>query len=237
MLRQLVAASAVVALLAPASAEAQDITALCEKARRPPVGAWSEFKWVGGRQDGATVRLSIVGSERREGAQYLWMEMMMRGFPLGPERQQGERNTRMISKVLIESFGPGTCIPHVSIIKFGDNPAMEMPAAQSRMATQGAPTLRGCRDAKVIGWESVTVPAGTFRAIHIKNATGSSDSWVAPDLPFALVKELDSEDGQSRQMLLIGHGMGARTQITERPRPWDPRAFMQMVTGRTPPGH
>ena len=235
MLRQLLAASALVALLAPA-AGAQDITALCEKARRPPVGAWSEFKWVGGRQDGATVRLSIVGSERREGAEYLWMEMMMRGFPMGPERQQGERPTRMISKVLIEGFGPGMGTPRATIIKFGDNPAMEMPAAQSRMSTQNAPTLNGCRNAKVIGWESVTVPAGTFRAIHVKNATGNSDSWVTAELPFALVKEQDSEDGQSRQMLLIGHGMGARTAITEHPRPWDPRAFMQMVTGRTGPG-
>ena len=32
-------------------------------------------------------------------------------------------------------------------------------------------------------------------------------------------------------MVLIGHGMGARSQITERPRPFDPQLFMQMMTG------
>lgn len=238
MLRQLVAASAVVALLAPASAEAQDITALCEKARRPPVGAWSEFKWVGGRNDGASIRMSIVGTERREGADYLWMEIVMRDFPMGPARQQGgtpRAMPRIVSKVLVPGFGVGPSSPRATIMKLGDAPAMEMPVAQGQVGTAGAPNLDACRSAKVVGWESVTVPAGTFRAIHILNANGQGDSWVAPNLPFALVKEAGTDGGQSRQMVLTGHGTGARSLITEKPRPFDAHLFMQMMTGGQSP--
>jgi phage terminase large subunit-like protein len=63
-----IAAAAVSIVLLPAALRAQDLVALCRQAQHPPVGAWSEFRMVGGREDGATVRISIVGSERREGA-------------------------------------------------------------------------------------------------------------------------------------------------------------------------
>lgn len=233
MLRQLVAASALISCCVPAVAPAQDLASLCEKARRPAVGAWSEFKWVGGRNDGATIRMSVVGTERRAGTDLLWMEMVMRDFPMGPRQRTGERQrtARIVSKVLVEGFGGGDYSPRASIMKLGDGPAMEMPMGQSRMGTAGAPNLDACRSAKVVGWESVTVPAGTFRALHVQSTSGRDDTWVVPNLPFALVKESASDDGQGHQMVLIGHGMGARSLITEKPRPFDPHLFMQMMTG------
>jgi hypothetical protein len=233
MMRRIAAAAALILLL-PALAAAQDLVSLCERARHPAVGAWSEFKWVGGRNDGATIRMSIVGKERREGADYLWMEIVMRDFPMGSGRQQAEAPRRMISKMLVPGFGAGAGSPRAAIIKLGDLPAMEMPVGQSRMGAQGAPNLEACQNAKVVGWESVTVPAGTFRAIHIVGANGRGDSWVAPNLPFALVKEVGNDEGQSRQMVLIAHGMGARSLITERPQPFDPRLFAEMMSGRRP---
>ena len=162
-----VAASALIALAASsAAARAQDITSLCERARHPAVGAWSEFKWVGGRNDGASIRMSIVGTERREGADYLWMEIVMRDFPMGPARQQGgtpRAMPRIVSKVLVPGFGVGPSSPRATIMKLGDAPAMEMPVAQGQVGTAGAPNLDACRSAKVVGWEAVTGPAGTFR--------------------------------------------------------------------------
>ncbi len=234
MLRRAVAASALIALAVPAGARAQDLEALCRKAQRPPVGAWSEFRMVGGRDDGATIRMSVVGSERREGTDYLWMEMVMHGFPMAAEERQGGPRTapRVISKLLVPGLGPASGGPRATIFKIGDNPAMELPASQSRMTPRQGPNLEACRDAKVIGWESVTVPAGTFRAIHVVASSGRGDTWVVPDLPFAVVKEAGHQESQ---MVLVAHGRGARTQITERPRPWNPQAFMQMMTGRGAP--
>lgn len=233
MLRPVVAVLALVVVV-PSVACAQDMAALCRRVRHPPVGAWSEFKFVGGRNDAATIRMSIVGTENREGAGYLWLEMAMRGFAMGSGGEGGARESRpMITRMLVTDYGPGMRAARATIMKIGGAPAMEMPGGRSRgPGAAGAPTLENCRNAKVIGWESVTVPAGTFRALHVVNASGRGDSWIDPELPFALVKEATGgEEEQRHQLVLIAHGMGARSQITERPRPFDPRLFMQMMTG------
>jgi hypothetical protein len=216
----------------PGVAGAQDLAAVCEKARHPAVGSWSQFQWRGGRNDGATLRMSVVGGERRSGADYIWLEIVMRGFPVGPAGQAGARDTapRIVSKVLVPGFGGGQGAPLASMIKVGAMPAMQMPTEAGR-ATPGAPGLDMCANARVVGWESVTVPAGTFRALHVVAATGNSDDWFVPDLPFALVKEAGTEEGQPRQLLLVARGTGARSLITETPQPFDARRFAQMMMG------
>ena len=232
MLRPVVAASLLTALAAASAARAQDLAALCEKVRRPPVGAWSQFRYEGGRNEGATIRMSIVGTERQEGTEYLWLEVAMHGFGAGREGAAASRT--MISKLLIRGFGPAAGAPRMSVMKIGDAPAMEMPAGRSRAGAGGAPMLENCLNAKVVGWESVTVPAGTFRALHIINAAGRNDSWIDPDLPFALVKEASNDQGGRGQLVLVSRGTGARSASTERPRPYDPRLLMEMMTGERP---
>ncbi len=230
MLRRLAIASAFAALVLPATSAAQDLNAICEKAQRPRVGAWSEFRMEGGRNDGATMRMSVVGSERRSGTEYLWMEFVMRGFGAGRgEHAAGPH--RMISKMLVTGLGPAAGRPAATIVKVDDQPAMEMPQGRPSPGGPSQAGLQHCRDSKVVGWESVTVPAGTFRALHVINESGRGETWVNPDLPFALVKEVGNEEGQRTQTVLTGRGMGARSQITERPRPFDAQAFMRMMTG------
>ena len=227
MMHRIAAATFLVAL-APVVTAAQDLTSICETVQHPRVGAWSEFKMIGGRNDGATMRMSVVGTERREGAAYLWLEIVMRGFGAGRgEDASGPR--LMISKMLVPGFGPGMGQPAVTIVKIDDVPAMEMPHGGQG---PGSPKsgLENCRNARVVGWESVTVPAGTFRALHVVGASGHSDSWVNPDLPFALVKE-NANDEEHTQTVLVGHGTGARSQITERPRPFDAQLFMRGLAG------
>jgi hypothetical protein len=230
MLRRLVAASAFAALVLPGTAAAQDLMSICQKAQHPRVGAWSEFKVVGGRNDGGTMRMSVVGTERRGGTEYFWLEFMMRGFFRG-RGEEGAGPERMISKMLVPGLGPGMGRPVATVVKVGDSPAMQMPTGRPSPGGQGRTGLENCRDAKVVGWESVTVPAGRFRALHITGASRHADSWVDPDLPFALVKEASSDEGERSQTVLTGHGMGARSQITERPRPFDAQLMMQMLTG------
>ncbi len=230
MLRRLVAATALFALALPAAAAAQDLSSICEKAMQPRVGAWAQYRMVGGRNDGATMRMSIVGTERRAGTAYYWLEVVMQGFGRG-RGEQGAGPQRMVSKLLVQGLGPAAGRPAATIVKLDDGPAMEMPQGRPSPGGAGPTGLQECRDAKVVGWESVTVPAGRFRALHVRNASGRGESWVAPDLPFALVKEASSEDGQGTSTVLTGRGTGARSLITERPRPFDPQLFMRMMTG------
>ena len=61
--------------------------------------------------------------------------------------------------------------------------------------------------------------------------SSAADTWLAPDLPFALVKEAGTDEDGPRQLVLTAHGSGARSLITGTPRPWDPRLFAQMMSG------
>jgi len=227
MLGRLTVAAAAT-LVGVSAARAQNLSAICDRAVHPPVGAWSEFRLVGGRQEGSTVRVAVVGKETRGGSPYLWIELEMHGLVMGPGN--GHPVT-VISKALVPDLDRGMGHARERIMKFGDQPAMELPADQASptASTPGSDVLSGCRNAKVVGWERVTVPAGTFRALHVKDARGGGDTWVDPDLPLAVVKG-SSQEGRSG-MELVAHGTGARSRITGKPRPWNPMEFRMMMMG------
>ena len=71
-----------------------------------------------------------------------------------------------------------------------------------------------CATAQVVGWESVTVPAGTFRALHIRTEDGG-EAWIAHEVPFGMV-QVKSRNGFV--MVLTGRGTGAKSSITETPQ-------------------
>ena len=226
MLRRLAVASVLLLLAAPA-VRAQNLVDICRKAIRPPLGGWARYRFEGGRESGATVRMAIVGSESHGDTTYLWVEVAAHGFRMG--REEGGDTLSLINKMLVPGIGPGMASPRAMVMKFGSLPAMEMPMGQpgELRLPPGSDALRACADAKAVGWESVTVPAGTFRALHVQNAEGRGDSWVVPDMPFAIVKVATGRD--AGDMVLVSHGMGARSEITETPQPFNPAAFAQLM--------
>jgi len=74
---------------------------------------------------------------------------------------------------------------------------------------------RKCQQMDVVGWEQLTVPAGSFRALHIKDAAEQADAWLVPDVYFGLVRAT-LKDGSSMEM--TGKGTGAKSSITETPQ-------------------
>jgi hypothetical protein len=224
------------AAAAPA-ARAQDLASICRGVIHPPVGAWSEFKVVGGRADGATMKMAVVGSETRADTALLWIEYVAHGFPAGSGAGPGD-TLSFIHKMLVPGYGPGMEQPRALIVKVGSAPAMQMPVGQpGGPGGPGSTPLEDCASGTVVGWESVTVPAGTFRALHVRDAKDSGDAWIAPALPFALVKAaMGGAEGDSGDMVLTAHGTGAKSEITETPRPYDPQAFWQMML-RADSGH
>lgn len=226
-----IAVAALVLLLAAPPGWAQDLATVCRGVMHPPVGAWSEFRMEGGSTPGSSMRMAVVGQETRGGTHYLWMEFAAHGFPMGGAEGGGD-TISMINKILVPGFGPEMSEPAAVVMKFGSMPAMEMPAggAEHGPEAPGSTSLTDCTSSRVIGWESVTVPAGTFRALHVQDPDGSGDSWVVPNLPFGVVQALTGEEpGDSERMVLVAHGMGARSAIVEKPRPFDQAAFMQMM--------
>lgn len=225
MLRPVVALAAL--SLAAAPVQAQDLVALCKQISHPPVGAWSSYRMIGGQEDGATMRLSVVGSEVHGDTTYLWVEWALAGMN-GPNGQK----MSVTSKMLVPSFGPGMSSPRSMIMKFGASPAMTMPmdGPMGKMGTEDRTGIEKCGQGKSLGWESVTVPGGTFRALHVQDADGHGDVWVVPSMALGLIKVTPGNEHGST-LVLTDHGTGAKTAITETPVPFNPAIMMQMMGG------
>lgn len=215
--------------LAASPLAAQDLVALCKQMSHPAVGAWSSYRIQGGSNDGATVKISVVGTESHGDTAYLWIEMAMNGF----EGARGEKFSG-ISKMLVTDFGPGFHHHRAWILKIGTAPAMAMPQGgpMSQMTGGDEAGFEKCAEGQSLGWENVTVPGGTFHALHIKDKTEKeSDVWVVPSLALGLIKA--SKVNGSGDLVMTGHGSGAKSAITETPVPFNPALMMQMMGGQT----
>jgi len=203
-------------LLTPLALHAQDKDQLCHTLESRPmrVGQWASFKWTGGRTDGATMRMAVVGTEAVGGTPYYWYEIAFTDPAKGPKG-------RTIVQVLIPGLGERASEVGGMIMKSGDEPAMRMPQEMLQMmrgrmgqnfATEFA---RKCGEMTVVGWEQITVPAGAFRALHVRHAGEQTDAWIVPDLYFGLLRAT-LKDGSTLE--LTGRGSDAKSSITETPR-------------------
>jgi antitoxin component of MazEF toxin-antitoxin module len=215
------------AVAIPAAAQASDKQKICSQVqnREASVGTWASYNWTGGQTGGSTMRMAVVGTEPHEGTTFYWYEMTIDD----PKRPQA----KMIIQTLVPGLA-GTGRVRAVIMKTGDQPAMRLPPQMIQMInnTPGmnmpAELARQCLGMEVVGWESVTVPAGQFRALHMRTAARAmvSDVWVQPDLQFAMVKSILKDGGV---MELAGQGSGAKSSITETP------VEMPGLPGASPP--
>jgi len=193
----------------------QDPLEACRAFGRLSVGQWSEYRLGDGSGGGSVVRFAIVGTEARGGKSYYWYEF---------------KGTRGRGNVIVQTLVPD--FPYEKeqiqgmIGKFGDRPAERMPDAEVQRLRERSQGVRGpteidrgipCRAVRALGWESVTVPAGTFRALHVKlrESDRDTDAWLSPDIPFGMVKVAM---GAGHDVVLIAKGAGARSSIVEKPR-------------------
>lgn len=186
---------------------AQD--ACIEQIRFPQVGRWAEYTAVYDQKEPYTVRYAVIGSERRKGKDYKWIELKMTGTV---------RDKNLVYQMLVP--GSPTEMGDVQEIVFkpGDKPAMKLSGMmlnmiRSEMEKRSIFTEL-CKDVTLVGTESVTVPAGRFQARHFRSDKYKSDSWVSPDVAFALVKSV----GESHDMALASQGAGAKSSIIEKPQ-------------------
>ena len=195
----------------------QDLQSFCNGTVPIRVGSWASYQFTGGRADGSTMRMAIVGSERFGDSSYYWYELQTTAA-------RGRKPNHTIMQILMA----GIASPHVAvrglIMKNNEQPAMRAPdmmvGLMSRAFTTGVSQYleQHCKQGgtQVLGVESVRVPAGSFRALHFKDDEGG-EAWLARELGvFAMVKVL-YKDGMV--MELTGRGANARSAITETPQP------------------
>jgi len=169
---------------------------------KPVVGGWSEYQMT--EKGGATskMKIAIVG---KEGDAY-WYETII------DTKQEG----RVISKMLVSGNPEDQKNIKRMIVKMGNEPAMEMPIQMMQASEDQG------QKGKTIdkGMESIKVPAGTFTARHIQYRYEElvEDTWIHKDVsPYGVVKSKSKDF----EMVLLGYGTGAKTQITEKPQKFE----------------
>jgi hypothetical protein len=196
---------------------------LCRAASEAKVGQWASYDVTGGQADGSKLKFAIVGSERRGDTTLYWLEIA------GSSAQDPRRNG--IMQMLVPGPGARATSIHGMILKVGSQPAMKLSPqmlgmmgshmAQDNIALEFA---RQCATGRVVGPETVTVPAGSIPAIHVTSADGG-EAWLAKDIPFGLVKAI----GKQGTLVLTGHGLDAKSSIVETPQD------MPMIPGMPKP--
>jgi hypothetical protein len=110
------------------------------------------------------------------------------------------------------------------IFKQGNDPAMEMPVEMMQQSAKGQE-----QKGKIVdkGAETIKVPAGTFKTQHMQyQDVETVDTWIYKDIsPYGMIKSVSKDT----EMVLIGYGTGAKTQITETPQKFE---MPQMPEGR-----
>jgi len=192
----------VLAAAAPAAAaHAQALADVCRPVEAPVAGGWARYR-LRGNGDSTEMRLALVGSASWNGAPHVWQESLV-PTPAG--------ETVVQSLVPANPYDPTTV--RRAILRSPGGPPMEVPAsalAAMRQRAQGATSLDACRTGQAVGWETLEVPAGRLRALHVRYVRGgrTADVWLAPAVPFALVRSVvPAPDGSGAvELVLVGHG-------------------------------
>jgi hypothetical protein len=196
--------------VAPPRLAAQSLADVCKAVITTKVGQWASYDATGGRSGGGKLRLAIVGTERAGDSTLYWFEMSFAAKD--PSRSA-------ILQLLTAGLGTTDARARAVIVKSGGQPAMKVSGAMADMLSTGlgrnnpaADWTARCTATHVVGWESVTVPAGTFRALHATSDSGG-EAWASPEVPFGFVK-IHGKDGD---LTLTGRGLDAKTSLTETP--------------------
>ena len=170
---------------------------------KPVVGGWSEYQMTERGGPTSKMKIAIVG---KEGDAY-WYETIIE------TKQEG----RSISKMLVSGNPEDQKNIKRMIVKMGNEPAMEMPLEMMQGSTEDQGQKGKTIDK---GPESIKVPAGTFTARHVQYQYEElvEDTWIHKDVsPYGVVKSKSKDF----EMVLLGYGTGAKTQITETPQKFE----------------
>lgn len=177
--------------------------------KMPDVGQWAEYEGVLNKKDPYTVRYAVVGAEDRGGTAMKWLEMRMVGE---------KKDKNMVYQVLTPGSPAEMDQAQEIIFKPGEKQAMKMPGMMMKMIRgqlkKNSALGNLCEGVTLAGEESVTVPAGTFKALRYHNDKYNSDTWVVPDRPFFMVKT----KGKDFELSLVSSGDDAKSSIEETPQ-------------------
>jgi hypothetical protein len=175
----------------------------------PPVGQWAEYKAIYNGKEPLTVRYALIGNEERDGTKLQWVEM---------RTTAAQKARNMVYQMLVPGSLSELAKVQEIVFKPGDRPAMKVSGMMLGMIRQQLEKqsffAELCKGVTLVGPETVTVPAGRFKAMHFHGSANGSDSWISSEVPFSLIKTT----GKNYQMEFAAQGDGAQSSITEKPQ-------------------
>jgi hypothetical protein len=179
--------------------------------KMPEVGQWAEYTGIMNK-DPYTMRYAVVGAEEREGRPMKWLELKM----------VGKKDQNMIYQILTPGNPAEMDQAQEIVFKPGDKQAMKMSGMMLKMIRgqlkKNSILANLCEGITMAGEESVTVPAGTFKALRYHDTKHDADTWVVPDRPFIMVKS----KGKDFELSLASSGGDAKSSIIETPQGMGP---------------
>jgi hypothetical protein len=173
----------------------------------PGAGNWASYQSTLNNKPGVA-RYAVVGAENRDGADMRWIEYKL----------MQENKDTTVFQMLVPGDPQEIGKVQEIVMKSGSRKAMKVSGMMMKMVRgqmeKSSFLDNMCEGVTLVGEESVTVPAGTFKTYHFHNSKYDSDSWISPSVPFAMVKAT----GKNHDIALTGTGTGATSSITETPQ-------------------
>lgn len=204
------AAILLAASLASVQVHAQGLANVCRPLEQPAPGSWARYRLRSPSGDSTEVRMAIVGQERVGEQVFVWQESIVGA---------GGAETVVQTLVPAAPYDP-TAIRRALVRLPGQDP-MEISGSALAMlkdaSGQSAVGLDACRRGDALGWETLEVPAGRVRAMHVRYTRDgrTADTWLAPGIPFAVTRTIVMGDSapQRFELVLVGHGRDATPTI------------------------
>lgn len=172
------------------------------------LGTWMSHDWRGGQMTGSKTRVAVVGTELQDRVPYYWFELSLDD----PARPAAKMTVQLLAG------GPGSVSAGIrrAVMKMGTMPPMTVPPETVQMfnGINVAQIARECRSMQLVAWDDLSVPAGKFRAMHLRDARTSADFWITPGAQSGIVK-LIWKDGSTA--VLTAQGSDAKSSISGMP--------------------
>lgn len=172
------------------------------------LGTWMSHDWRGGQMTGSKTRVAVVGTELQDRVPYYWFEVSLDD----PARPAAKMTVQLLAG------GPGSVSAGIrrAIMKMGNMPPMTVPPETVQMfnGINVAQIARECRFMQLVAWDDLSVPAGKFRAMHLRDARTSADFWITAGAQSGIVK-LIWKDGSTA--VLTAQGSDAKSSISGMP--------------------
>lgn len=185
----------------------QALEQVCRPLENPAVGGWATYRLFTPGGDSAQVRLAVVARVRGPEGDRVWQESTV-----------GTAGTETVIQSLVpaDPYDP-TAIQRAILWAPGQEP-MELPGHVLTMMRQdpgrNAGGLDACRGGDPEEWETQQVPAGRVRALRVRYTRDGREavSWLAPGIPFALVRTVvtGANPDDRFELVLVGHGLDAQ---------------------------